>query len=1061
MKITENELERLVAGLFGNNLTQGNIEFFDSDDKNLCTRDIDEIIDFDPTHISLETTDNELVGFALPTNEVPKHYPAPSAKGGALWLWFFESPIDSKDFTDETAIFEIPLISYEIIEDNFYLLEDFVKEEEAAQGPTIDKTKKVTFAMAGSAKRGDGDWKNVEGTVKDFIEMLTFHQEGKKDGQCFLQGEIAGNGRSAKAMIKNHFIGFDLDTGETAEEIDSVLIPTGHAYVRYTTHSHLKDESEVKRDAFFRWSEMDATKNVKPEILKQYLIEEKGFVPRVVEKIEIIEDAKVTAEGTTIIIRHAPLPKHRIIFFLNEPFVFQGKANQKEETNAWKEHYNGLGIKLGFTYDKSCTDPARLFYLPRHAKDQPYETRFVDGDYLNLRDYDRIPMRDIITKGSAPVNAFSSAGKALGGASEGLFVNGYNLKRWVMTHDCDIIDLIEEFYPDAIRTPRTNGPGFHIECPFEDEHSSAGGLGTYAINSSDTDNGFHVHCTHNNCAGRNKLDYVKQMVELEWFTVDDLQNERFCPSVVREEKVKEDDKKAEPVDIDALIKGLSANSNKDDVVDVIRKIGRTTDMDSELFDSYINKIGRKTKISKKILSRYIPEKFESEKNEEDKNKILDEMDKKLHEYNKRYAMVDTGSKVVIMDSHKKEMTFTGRDDWKALKANEKVLVNVNQDIRLEPVAKIWSEWEQRRTYEGVTFDPRPNPDPNKFNLFKGFSFTPRKGNWNKLKNHIFEVMCHNNEEHYMWIMTWLAQIVQFPWEKKGSAIVVRGLKGVGKSIVFTFFKDLMGNYGMSSANASHITGQFNWHFRDKLFMIAEEGLFAGNAREDSILKELITGNSLLMEPKGIDAFQMENYIRIAIISNEEWVVNASSDERRYFVVEASDKYKDNLKYFKDIVDQMENGGKEAMMYDLLNFEPPFEEGWDILRRPPRTEALSAQVTQSTPVWERFFITLVENMGIAEEGDLEPIDLEYGRDNYVDPKILRQYYYDSLKTGSARYKADPKTFQKLAETFLLAKWVKLRKKNNELWMKLPPLETIKNHIETKLKIKLDMMNITEE
>lgn len=1062
MKITENELERLVAGLFGDGLTQGNIEFFNEEDKVLKTRDIDEVIAFDPTHFSLETTAQELVGFALPEDEVPAHYPAPSATGGGLKLWFYETAIDS-DLLPQNGepIVEIPLIQYTFNEDNFYETFDFDEVSESSELLSkIDRKTKITFAMAPTAAAKKGGWKNVEGTFGDVIEMLTLHQEGKKDGACFVQGELAGGDRAAKAMVKNYLIGFDLDTGETAEEIDTRLAETGLAYVRYTTHSHMKDESEVKRDSFFRWSERDPTKNIDINLLRKYLISKKGFIPRVVEKLEIIEDAKVSEEGTLTIVKHHQMPKHRIIFFLSEPFVFQGKANQMEEIKAWKEHYHGLGIDLGFVYDHTCIDPARLFFMPRHAKDGPYETRFVDGDYVDLRSYDRVEMKR--SDKAEPANAFQDAGKSLGATSEGLFVNGYNLKRWIMTRDCEIVDLIEEFYPDAIKTPRTNGPGFHIECPYEDEHTKAGGLGTYAINASDGDRGFHIHCTHNSCQGRNKLEYVQRMAELEWFTIDDLQDERFCPSLLREEvEERESSEPQEEFNIAELIDSLSQASKKDDVIDAVRKIGRVEDLDEDDFDVYLSKISRKTKVPKKILKKHLPTKFE--KTEDEKNKKLDELDKRLHKYNERYAMVDTGSKVVIMDSHKKDMTFTGRDDWKALKANEKILVHEGTgEPRLEPISKIWLEWEQRRTYEGVTFDPRPNPDPSKFNLFNGFQTVSRKGNWDKLKNHIFEVICHNNEEHYLWVMTWLAHIVQRPWEKKGSAIVVRGLKGVGKSLVFTIFQDMMGKYGMSSANASHITGQFNWHFRDKLFMIAEEGLFAGNSREDSILKELITGSSLLMEPKGIDAFQMENFLRIVIISNEEWVVNASSDERRYFVTEASNKYKDNILYFKAIIEQMENGGKEAMMYDLLHFEPQTEAGWDILRQPPKTDALSQQVTQSTPPWEKFFITFVENMGVEEASDdLEKIELEFGVDNWVDPKFLRQYYYNSLKTGNSRYKADPKTFQKLAEHYLDAKMVRRKKRANEVWMKLPPLETIIDHIQNNLKIKLDMLNITEE
>ena len=1059
MHIAESELERLIGGLFGNGLTEGNIIFFDKNDNELRSRDLDEIIDFAPTHISLETDRGELVGFGLTDEETPEHYPDPSAMAKNLSLWFFDTAITSDTLPHRDGIIDIPLIDYKI-SDNFYQIQDF--DEVSEPSTKIDTSKSVTFAMASTAKSGKDQWTNQTGTVGQFIEMLLAHTEGKKDGACFLQGEIAGSGRSAKALIKNYFIGLDLDTGETAEEIDTRLAETGLAYIRYTTHSHLKDVSEAKRDGFFKWCGMDATKNVDPKQLKKYLQEVKGIIPRVLETFEILEDDKVSEEGTLTIIRHAPMPKHRIIFFLSEPFVFQGKANQTEEVKAWKEHYHGFGTSLGFVYDKSCLDPARLFYLPRHAKGQPFETKFVDGDYVDLRTYERVAMtRDTNTQS---VNAFTSAAGSLGVSGDGMYVDGYNLKRWIVTHDCDIVSLIEEYYPDAVKSPRTNGPGFHIECPFEDEHTKAGGLGTFAINGSDNDKGFHIHCTHDSCHGRNKLEYIKKMVELEWFPVAALSDETYCPSIIKDEDstiVPDEDE--EELDVDALIETLNKESTKDDAIDVLRRIGRMADLDKDEYDTIIGKIGRRTKVKKRELAKFVPTKFK--KSQEESTKILDEAEKILMAYNERYAMVDTGSKVVIMDFNKKDMSFMNRDDWKALKANEKILVSTGQnESKMESVAKVWSEWSQRRTYEGVTFDPRPAPDKSKMNLFNGFTRVPRKGKWDLLKNHIFTVLCHSNENEFFWLLTWMAHIFQRPWEKMGSAIVVRGTKGAGKSIAFGFLKDLLDKYAMSSANSSHITGNFNWHFRDKLLLIAEEGLFAGSAKDDSVLKELITGKTLTMEPKGIDAFDMENFVRLIIISNEEWVINATPDERRYYVTEALDTHKDNLQYFEAITEQMDNGGYEAMMYDLLNFEPPFEEGWKILRRPPKTKALAKQISRSTHAWERFFISLVENMGVSEAtSDIEPIELEYDETTLVKPDDLRYYYYDSLRTSSSKYYQTPEAFREfLKKYFPGVKNVKVTVGNSkQVFLKIPPLSEVIPHIENNLKIKLDMIEFESE
>lgn len=1059
MKITEDNFENLIGGLFGDGLTTGSIEFINDNDEVLVTRDIDEALEFGPSYVGLVTDTDEATGFALALDDIPSHFPKPTFKNNKFALWLFDYPVKSAEIPHEEAVTEIPLIDYDFYEDNFYDLSAF-EQKSVEAGAGIDKTLAVTFAMAAKASASDGRWSNQQGTVANFIEMLTTHQEGKKDGACFLQGELAGDRRLAKSLIKNFFVIFDLDTGETSEEIDARLKKTGYAYIRYTTHSHMTDISTVKRTEFFRWSGMDAEKNVEINRLRKYLVEVKGYMPRILEKIEIIEDAKVSEEGTMTIFRHNEMPKHRIAFFLNEPFLFQGKTNQQEAIKAWKEHYHGFGTELGFVYDKSCIDPARLFYLPRHEKGRPFETRFVDGDYVDLRSFERLAMRREV--GAANTNAFADAAKSLGATSEGLFVEGYNLKRWVVTRDCELITLLEDRYPDGIKSPRTTGPGYHIECPFEDEHTKAGGLGTYAINASDTDSGFHIHCTHNSCQGRNKLDYIKRMVENEWFSVDDLNDEQFCPSLLKDEEEQIDEEKKEElekIDPEALMDTINKKMSKDDVIDVLRKISKHPDMTRDEFEEFVEDARKKRGMTKREMKKAYGTKFKDDAGKSDRD---DEVEKILRRWNDRFALVDVGS-ASILDSEKDwtDSPFTKLDTWKVISSNQKILVSDGTGQKMESISKLWLEWSQRKTYTGVVFDPAMPKNSTKYNLFKGFKTQERKGDWSLLKQHIYEVLCHENDEFYDWIMTWFAHLVQRPWEKKGSALIVRGVKGAGKTTVFEFLEQMVAPYAITSSQPEHITGKFNWHFRDKLLLIAEEGLFAGSSRDDSIIKDLITGKKMLMEPKGIDAFYMDQYIRLVIISNEDWVINATSDERRYFVIDVNDKYAQDVDYFSALYNQMNNGGIEAMMYELLRFEPPFDQGWDILRTPPKTDALAKQVSQSIPIHEKFFVGLLENGSVSEFGsDLTPISLNYDKPTEIERDELRMYYYNSLVTTAARYQQTQEAFKNLVNKYLPG--TKYKKfKNGDIKMVIPPLNDLIDHAQSKLKIKLDMMEFINE
>ena len=73
-------------------------------------------------------------------------------------------------------------------------------------------------------------------------------------------------------------------------------------------------------------------------------------------------------------------------------------------------------------------------------------------------------------------------------------------------------------------------------------------------------------------------------------------------------------------------------------------------------------------------------------------------------------------------------------------------------------------------------------------------------------------------------------------------------------------------------------------------------------------------------------------------SNEEWVVPASLEARRFCVLETSDAHKDDQAYFAAIWAEMEAGGYEAMLHDLLRFNLTAFNVW----RFPATEGLQQQ-----------------------------------------------------------------------------------------------------------------------
>src|SRR5262249_41511460 len=105
---------------------------------------------------------------------------------------------------------------------------------------------------------------------------------------------------------------------------------------------------------------------------------------------------------------------------------------------------------------------------------------------------------------------------------------------------------------------------------------------------------------------------------------------------------------------------------------------------------------------------------------------------------------------------------------------------------------------------------------------------------------------------------------------------------------------------------------------------------------------LITEETLLIEPKGIDTFVVRNSLHLILSSNNDWVIPAGADARRFFVLDVASTRIRDFSYFAAIAKEMDSGGREAlldllMQRDLSQFN---------IRSVPLTSALATQKAYS-------------------------------------------------------------------------------------------------------------------
>jgi hypothetical protein len=233
----------------------------------------------------------------------------------------------------------------------------------------------------------------------------------------------------------------------------------------------------------------------------------------------------------------------------------------------------------------------------------------------------------------------------------------------------------------------------------------------------------------------------------------------------------------------------------------------------------------------------------------------------------------------------------------------------------------WKCSPERHEYNTIGYWPDDHRRPAKsYNLWQGWGVEPKQGDWSIIYDHILNVVADGDKAKANFILDFCAHMVQRPWEKPGVALVLRGRKGTGKTLLTLILARIVGIQNtLITASGKKLFQQFNWYVADKLLIGAEEAFFAGNHEQNDQLKHLITGDEIEVEQKYGQRISMKSMHRLIMTSNHDQVVAASDDERRFLLCDVSDKRRGDDVYFAPLV-RIAKGEDEptlaSFMYEL-------------------------------------------------------------------------------------------------------------------------------------------------
>jgi hypothetical protein len=387
----------------------------------------------------------------------------------------------------------------------------------------------------------------------------------------------------------------------------------------------------------------------------------------------------------------------------------------------------------------------------------------------------------------------------------------------------------------------------------------------------------------------------------------------------------------------------------------------------------------------------------------------------LRQLNKDHCVVNENGKVLVF----KEVQDRERNRpvWQRMLFADFQRAYMNQYVMVDPkgggtpkaktYADYWLTNPARREYlNGVVFDPSHvgTNKPDTLNLWQGFAVQPKRGSWEKLKRHIETIVCNRDQSHFDYLMGWMARLIQYPHKQGEVAVVLRGDLGTGKGTLGHALLSLVGRHGMHISSSRHLTGNFNGHLRDCVYLFSDEAFYAGDKAGISTLKALITERWVTIEEKFMPAVQASNRLHIFMSSNSDWVVPAAQGERRFFVLDVSSDRKNDHDYFGAIDKELDNGGRAAMLYDLQNYDiTDFN-----VRRVPETAALQDQKKLSLEnhfLWWRDVLI----RGYVHKSRLG-LDDYFGRwHEFVTTDLLFDSYSEFAKGRGDRHPLDRERF----------------------------------------------------
>ena len=241
---------------------------------------------------------------------------------------------------------------------------------------------------------------------------------------------------------------------------------------------------------------------------------------------------------------------------------------------------------------------------------------------------------------------------------------------------------------------------------------------------------------------------------------------------------------------------------------------------------------------------------------------------------------------------------------------------------------LWLKDKDIRRYDKIVFNPPPIiTEKDEYNTWIDFKIS--KEPFSKTgRDYFAEYRTYlnnlvNNEAVANYILARYAIRFQKPAFRTEVCLIIYGSEGDGKNMLLSPIYKILDKYGLALDDANKLYEKHATYEKEKLFILVNEAGGNANFNNCEILKSRITDKELWVNPKGMDAYRIDNRCDYDMTTNNLNVVKLTDEShRRFLQVETTSYYQGNAQFFKDYDNDIINNpvALKQIYEGLMNFD---------------------------------------------------------------------------------------------------------------------------------------------